>query len=57
MLVCASIAGLSVEEAVQQPGGVEHVHHKDPEQHLTDGAPIAAAVRGLRLTRWEHGSY
>lgn len=57
MLSSASIAGFGVEEAVQQPYGVEHVDHKDPEQQLGDRAPSSAAVRGFRKTRWEHGSY
>lgn len=56
MLSSSSIAGFSVEEAAQQPDGVEHVDHKDPEQHLSDGDPFGAAVRRLRITRREHDS-
>ena len=53
----AAIAGFGVEEAVQQPGGVQHVNHEHPEQQLRHGAPLsAAAVRGGGLTRREHGS-
>lgn len=50
MLSSASIAGFGVEEAVQQPYGVDHVDHKDPEQQLGDSAPSSAAVRGFRKT-------
>lgn len=57
MLSSASIAGFSVEEAVKQPGSVEHINHKHPEQQLSDRAPLSAAVRRLGAARWEHGSY
>lgn len=57
MISSVSIAGFGVEEAVQQPGGVEHIDHKHPEQHLSDGAPLSAAVRRLGAARWKHGSY
>lgn len=51
----AAIAGFGVQEAVQQPGGVQRVHHEDPEQQLGDGAAAAGEVRGLRQTPREHG--
>ncbi len=53
MLSSSSVTGFSVEKAVQQPQSVEHINHEDPEQQLSDGAPLSAAVCGLR-TRWEH---
>lgn len=56
MLSSASVAGFGVEEAVKQPGGVEHVNHKHAEQQLSDRAPLTAALRGFGATRWEHGS-
>lgn len=55
VLSSASVAGFGVEEAVQQPRRVKHVHHKDTEQQLGDGAPFGAAVGGLRATRCQHG--
>ena len=55
MFSSASITGFGVEEAVQQPGGVQHVDHKHPEQQFSDGVPLTAAVRRLGQARWEHG--
>lgn len=55
MVSSASITGFDVEESVQQPDSVQHVDHEDPEQQLGDGAPLSSAVRGLRVTRREHG--
>lgn len=57
MLSAASIAGFGVEEAVQQPGAMQHVNHKHAEQQLGDGAPLTAAVRGFGVTRRKHTSY
>lgn len=56
MLSSGSVAGFVVDEAVQQPGGVEHVNHKHTEQQFSDGAPLGPAIPGLGKTRREHGS-
>lgn len=56
-LSSASVAGFVVEEAVQQPGGVERVHHEDPEQQLRERAPFPAAVRRFQIARGEHDSF
>lgn len=56
MLSSASVAGFGVQEAIEQPHRVERVHHEDTEKQLSDGTPFRAAIRGLGITRCQHGA-
>lgn len=56
VLPSVSFAGFGVEEAVEQPGRVEHVNHEHTAQQLSDGSALSAAVCGFSVARREHGS-